>query len=208
MSNQEGKNGMEQKKGIRISFNAPVILTFSLLCLAALIAGMLTGDKTTTLLFSVYRCPLTDPLGYVRLFGHVLGHSGVQHLIGNLMFILVVGPLLEEKYGSVDILCVILITALVTGVIHCLLFPGAALLGASGVVFALILLSSFTGLQEGKIPLTFLVVALLYLGQEVYQAVFVADNVSNLTHILGGLVGALLGYLMSRHKLKASQTSW
>ena len=194
---------MNDRKGLRISFNSPVILGFALICLAALVLGRLTGDRTTALLFSVYRCPLTDPLGYVRLVGHVFGHAGVQHFIGNIMFILVVGPLLEEKYGSLDMFFVILITAVVTGAVHCLLFPGVTLLGASGVVFALILLSSFTGLREGKIPLTFLLVAALYLGQQIYEGVVVADNVSNLTHILGGLVGAVLGYLMSRNRLRA-----
>lgn len=54
------------------------------------------------------------------------------------MLILVVGPLLEEKYGSGAIASVIITTALVTGIVHWLLFPGTMLLGASGVVFACI----------------------------------------------------------------------
>ena len=75
------------------------------------------------------------------------------------------------------------------------------LLGASGVVFAFILLSSFAGFRDGKIPFTFILVALLYIGQQVYQGVFVQDNISNLTHILGGIVGAVLGYIMNKEKM-------
>lgn len=50
------------------------------------------------------------------------------------MLILVVGPLLEEKYGSANILFVILATALVTGIVNFIFFPYTQLLGASGVV--------------------------------------------------------------------------
>lgn len=151
--------------------------------------------------FSVYRSSLLDPLTYVRFVGHVFGHAGWEHFLGNIMLILVVGPLLEEKYGSADLLFVILATALVTGIANFALFPRIQLLGASGVVFALILLSSFTSMKEGEIPLTFILVAALYIGQQVYQGIFVNDNVSNLTHILGGLVGAGLGYVMNKDKI-------
>ncbi len=130
---------MAEKK-IKISFNSPVILGFTLFSLVALLLAQVTGGGTNDLFFSVYRAPLTDPLTWVRFFGHVLGHAGWQHFIGNIMLILVIGPLLEEKYGSGEVLFVILITAFVTGLLNFALFPQVQLLGASGVAFALILL--------------------------------------------------------------------
>ena len=45
-----------------IQYNSPVVLTFSLLSLGALLLGELTGGASTGLLFCVYRSPLTDPL--------------------------------------------------------------------------------------------------------------------------------------------------
>ena len=78
----------------------------------------ITGGVSTNALFSVYRSSLLSPLTYFRFFGHVLGHAGWEHFIGNIMLILVVGPLLEEKYGSANILFVILATALVTGIVN------------------------------------------------------------------------------------------
>ena len=63
----------------KLQYNSPVILTFFFLSLAALALGELTGGWTTFHLFSVYRSSLTDPLFYVRLVGHVLGHSGYAH---------------------------------------------------------------------------------------------------------------------------------
>lgn len=186
---------------IKISFNSPVILAFTIFCFAALIAGKITNDTTTNMFFSVYRSSLLSPFTYVRFAGHVLGHAGWDHFLGNIMLILVVGPLLEEKYGSSNMLFVILATALVTGIVNFVFFPRVQLLGASGVVFALILLSSFTSIKEGSIPLTFILVAVIYLGEQVYQGLFVQSNVSNLTHILGGFVGAGLGYVMNKYKM-------
>ena len=161
----------------------------------------MTGGKANHLFFSVYRSSLMSPLTYIRFVGHVFGHAGWEHFLGNIMLILVVGPLLEEKYGSANLLFVVLATALVTGIANFALFPRVQLLGASGVVFALILLSSFTSMKEGEIPLTFILVAALYIGQQIYQGIFVNDNVSNLTHILGGVVGAGLGYVMNKDKI-------
>ncbi|MBQ7859964.1 MAG: rhomboid family intramembrane serine protease [Faecalibacterium sp.] len=186
------------KKKLKISYNAPVVLTFVLLCFLVTLIGLLTGSRSTTLLFSAYRGSVTNPLTYLRLFTHVLGHSGLDHFIGNGMYLLLLGPLLEEKYGSATMLKVILATALVTGVVHCVLWSNTALCGASGVVFAFIVLSSFTAFKEGEIPLSFLLVAILYVGQEVSSGLLIADNVSNLTHIIGGVVGASAGYMLNR----------
>ena len=184
---------------IRIFCNSPVIIGFTILSLTALVLGSLTGGRTDLLLFSVYRAPLTDPLTYVRLFGHVLGHADWAHFIGNITLILVIGPLVEEKYGPLNLLFVILSTALLTGLVNYICFPHVRLLGASGVVFALILLSSFASMSERGIPLTLLLVAAIDLGGQIYDSIMVRDNVSNLSHILGGLTGALLGGVMNRN---------
>ncbi len=185
-------------KKLRIQYNSPVVLSFALLSLLALILGRLTGGWTTRALFCVYRAPLTDPLTYVRMVGHVLGHSGYAHYMGNMTLLLVIGPPLEEKYGSGRLLGCILFTALVSGLVQFIFFPGTALLGASGIVFMMIVLSSLAGMREGAIPLTLILVVLIYLGGEIVDAVTVRDNVSQLTHIVGGLCGAGLGFSMKK----------
>lgn len=199
-----GAGLMSEGKGklkFNVSFNSPVILGMVILCFAALILGKVTLGWTTNALFSVYRSSLLNPLTYLRFIGHIFGHADWNHFIGNIMIILIVGPLLEEKYGSSNILFVILSTAVVTGLVNFIIFPHAQLLGASGVVFAFILLSSFTSIREGSIPLTFILVAVVYIGQQIYEGLFLVDNVSNLTHIIGGIIGASLGYVMTKNKM-------
>ena len=187
----------EPKRRLKISFNAPVTLVYAALCVVATLLGQLGGDAVNALLFSTYRSSLLDPLTYVRFFTHAIGHTSWEHLVGNMGYILLLGPMLEEKYGSSTLVGVILVTAGVTGVLNSLLFPTTAIIGASGVAFAFILLASITDLRDGEIPLTFILVAVLFLGQQVLGAVFGGENVSYFGHIVGGLVGAGLGFLLA-----------
>ena len=186
-----------RKRVVRIQYNSPVVLSFSLLCLGALALGWLTGGWSTVRLFSVYRSPASDLLTYPRFILHVLGHSGYEHFIGNIMMILVIGPGLEERYGSRDLLLAILLTALVSGMVHWLFFPGG-LMGASGIVFMMIVMASLGGMRSGCVPLTLILVLVLYLGGEVLSGAALADDVSQITHIIGGICGAMLGLILRK----------
>jgi len=192
---------MSQRKGYRglkFEFNAPVTLGFVGICLAAMVANILTGGAANHLLFTVYSASFLNPLTWFRLVGHSFGHMDWNHLINNMMMILLLGPMLEEKYGSGDLAIVILVTAVLEGLVYCLLLPGQALLGASGVVFAMILLSSITRTRDDAIPVTFLLVAILYIGREVWQGLTLNDNISHLGHIMGGAIGAALGFALKK----------
>ena len=184
-------------KKIVIRFNAPVILAFALLSLLALLLGKWTDGAATYQYFSVYRASLSDPLTYVRFFGHVLGHADYEHYMGNMLLILLVGPGLEEKYGSGTMVWTIAVTALVTGLVHFVFFPGSVL-GASGVVFMMIVLSSFTAMRRGEIPITLILVVIFYLGGEIMDGLFKQDNISQITHIVGGLCGLVFGFTIRR----------
>ena len=181
-----------------IRFNAPATLTFALLALGALLLGQTFGSAVTMKYFCVYRASLADPLTYLRFFTHVLGHADYSHYMSNMLLLLLVGPPLEEKYGWKKMVWFMAATALVTGLVQFIFFPNSALLGASGIVFMMIVLSSLAGMREGAIPLTLILVVFIYLGGEIVDAVTVRDNVSQLTHIVGGLCGAGLGFAMKR----------
>lgn len=188
----------------KLQYNSPVILTFFLISLVSLILGVITAGQSTNILFSVYRAPLSDPLTYVRFFGHALGHADLNHFLGNMLLLLVIGPPLEEKYGSSTLLLGIMLTAFISGILQFILFPHAALLGASGIVFMLIMLASLSGMGNGKIPLTLIFVAILYLGQELYSIFFVQDNVANFMHIVGGACGTAFGFSIGKKRRRRS----
>ena len=133
----------------KFQYNSPVVISFFLISFAALVLGWLSNNWTTASLFSVYRSSFRDPFTYIRLISHVLGHADLEHFFGNMLMFLVIGPPLEERYGSRVLLTGILLTALVSGLLQIVLFPNSALLGASGIVFMLIMLSSLSGMEDG-----------------------------------------------------------
>ena len=55
---------------------------------------------------------------------------------------------------------------------------------------------------NGTIPTTLILVAIFYLGGELWDAIFANDNVSQLTHIIGGICGTILGFALSGKKRK------
>ena len=185
---------------LKIQYDSPVILTFALLSLCALLANYLTDGWANANLFSVYRASFADPFTYIRFFCHVLGHGDISHFFGNICLLLVLGPVVESRYGSWNVLLSIIITALVSGLVHFVFFPGSALLGASGIVFMMIFLSSISGIRGGNIPVSLILVAIIYLGQEVHDMIFVKDSISQITHIVGGICGIVCGALMARKK--------
>ena len=185
------------KQKWKINYNSPVILTYALLSLVIVGLGYLTGGMTTRAFFTLM--PNFSLTNLARMFTYVLGHANFAHFFGNFSIILLVGPLIEEKYGSKNLLIMIGFTAFVTALIQILLF-NSALIGASGIAFLLILLSPFTKRQAKTIPLTFVFILVMYLGREVFDAFVVRDNVSQFAHILGGLIGAGFGMILEPGK--------
>ena len=177
----------------RITYNAPVVLSFALL---AVIVQILPDDAK--LWFAAWP-EFHDARSYVGLVSHVLGHGNWDHLLANFTLILLLGPILEERHGSLSLLTMILITALVTGLIN-VAFTNTLLVGASGIVFMMILLASTANIRAREIPLTFIAVAVLFLGREIVNA-FREDNVSQLAHLVGGLAGAVFGFLSAPTRL-------
>jgi membrane associated rhomboid family serine protease len=109
--------------------------------------------------------------------------------------------MVEEKYGSKELFKMIIFTAFLTGFIN-ITFSNNALLGASGIVFMLILLSSFANVKHGEIPLTLILVVIVFMGKEIFSGLFIQDNIAHSAHIIGGLCGGVFGYLKNRKKLE------
>jgi membrane associated rhomboid family serine protease len=189
---------------MKIRYNAPVTLSFTLVAFLVLLLDSFAGMGLTANLFSIpgrSAFSFANPFHYVRLFSHVVGHVSWAHFMGNFAIILLLGPILEEKYGSTSILFMMAVTALVTGLLNVLFLP-TGLLGASGIVFMMILLVSFTNIRQGEIPMTFLLVLFIYLAGEVAKS-FDNNSISEFAHIVGGICGSLFGFIRPARSGKA-----
>ncbi len=190
----------------KLHYNSPVVLTYAIICTVLLMLNYLTaGWMNANLLASYGHASLLDPLTYVRAILHIAGHADWDHLFGNLILLLLVGPAVEERYGSSNLVIMILCNAVITAIIHGIFFS-TGIIGASGVVFMMIILSAFTNMQKGRIPITLILVSVMYLGREVFNALAApADGISQLGHIIGGFVG--LGFGIYYYKLKFSRSN-
>jgi len=174
-------------------YNAKVTLTMFFISLFVLLIDKLTKGKSTRLFFSTERASLLNPLTYIRFFTHILGHADFNHLSNNYLKILILGPLIEEKYGSFNYLIMILITALVVGILN--FIKGKTWLkGASSISFMLTVLSAFVNINAGKIPITFVLIILFYLIEEV-KNLTKKDHIAHDAHLIGGLCGAVFGFI-------------
>ncbi len=191
---------------MKIRYNAPVILTFSLACTAIYVVSQIVPSFGNLFIVPGNRTVFNFlSLDAFRLVSYTLGHASWEHLIGNLSIILLVGPILEEKYGSIRMFLMMLVTALATGVFNVLVLPWDSL-GASGVAFMLILLISITNVRQGEIPLTLVAIIAIYVTAQVIEGVKQMSQpnptVNVWAHLLGGVFGGLFGFLFAREKKK------
>ena len=192
---------------LRIRYNAPVTLTFALLCAVVLLIDQVSGGWLISNFFTLQPdFNAGSFLSWLRMVTYVIGHANWTHLISNFSFILLIGPVLEEKYGSLPILAMMVVTALATAFLN-LLLVRTGLLGASGIVFMLILLSSFTNIRQGEIPITFILIIVLYVVREFVNALTPNTGISQLAHIAGGIIGGAFGFLFSKAPATAAAAS-
>lgn len=176
-----------------LSYNSVIILSFFFISLFALILNYLTKGKSNILLFSSYRSSIFNPLTYLRLITHIFGHASWSHFMNNFLYILLIGPMIEEKYGSINLIIMILSTAVITGILN-ILFSKKRILGASGIVFMLIILSSFVNITTGKIPVTLILICIFYIVNEIISGIFKKDDISHIGHLIGAVCGFVFGF--------------
>ncbi len=181
---------------IRFHYNAPVVLTFCVVCVVVFVLNAVFNGALTPYVSISGRFDYRSWVDYLTLFTHCLGHASIDHLLGNLTLLLLIGPILEEKYGWKQMLWMMAATALITSVLNILLF-NEGLWGASGIVFMLVMLISFVNVQSGTIPVTFILILVLFVGRELYNS-FSDDNISQFAHIVGGIAGSLFGFVGKR----------
>ncbi len=193
------KNFFSNFSKIKITYNAPVTLTFAIISAIILLADSFLKN---TLIPALFTCPGStsvpafdskNVLDYFRIVLHIFGHSNWNHFLSNMAFILLLGPVIEERYGSALLALMMIITSFVTGVLN-VCFSPAWLLGSSDIAFMMILLTSFTTISKNKIPLSFILILILYIGRELSVS---GDNqsISTLAHIAGGICGSMFAFL-------------
>ena len=204
---------MAKKKfhlNLKVSYDAPVTLSFVIICAFFFLLNSFVIKSGA--LGKVLASPTTQagalpfivkqPLSYVRLLLHVFGSADGAGLITNLILVMLLGPAMEERYGSVIIGTMIFVSALFSGVLNAC-FCDESLVGAVPVVCMMIFLNSFMSFSKKTLPLSFAAVIVLFVFLEVFSG---AGAVRIIICIAGGLCGSLFAFLTSP-KVKAAKKS-
>lgn len=224
---------MGGKKSLALRYDAAVILTFCLVSFFVLVLDEF-ALKNSLIVQTFFSLPGTlsksaaelsaqlsetldkpvqnegvfnfqNPVHYLRLFFYLFGNKNLLQFLISFAFILPLGTQMEERYGSIAICVMILITTLVTGVLNACLIP-AVLCGAGAVVFMLILLCAITSLSKNELPISAIMIFVLYMGCELYLngAMDNTKVVSIFAKLAGGLCGSMFGFLSAPKARRAS----
>ena len=175
------------------SYNSKVVLSFFFICLVLLIIDYLTIHKLSKFL-ALKRGSIFNPMTYLRMITNSFVSKDWNHFRSNFIYILLLGPMLEEKYGSIALLKMMLITSVASSIIV-LIFSKKGALGASDITFMMIVLSSIVNIQGGKRPITLVLIILFYVADEVIkQILHLNDNISHLAHLAGAICGFVFGF--------------
>lgn len=202
----------KSKSKISVLYDAPVTVTFALIVIFVFLVdgAIFKGNLSAKYLLAPTAANGANPfsfkipLSYIQVLFHVVASVEQTALLSNVIIILLLGPILEEKYGSVIIGLMMVLSALLSGVLN----ASFCLVGSSGadsIVFMFVLLNSYLSVSKKKIPLSAVIVLILFISGE-----FFAKNpngfIGILVNIAGGLCGSLLAFLTSP-KARAAKKS-
>jgi rhomboid protease GluP len=186
---------------MKLVYNSPIVLSIAIICTVLFVLDYLLAGVVTAL-FALP--PELTVFEIYKTISYTLVHGSVEHLLGNLSIFLLVGPILEERYGPKVFLLMCVLTAVFTATLNVFLFD-EYLIGLSGVVFMMVVLASFTNVTGDQIPLTFVFVIILFVGKEVLNSMSL-DNVSQFAHIVGGVVGSFFGFYINKLRRTRAET--
>lgn len=199
------------KKGIgMVVMDAPLVLGFCGVCFVIQWISTNIYPGLNSKYFSMLplaSSSMLSPLFYLRLFSHCLGHASWTHLSGNLSIITIVGPTCEMAFGTWPLMVFMLLTAFSTGFVHyATILAGLqidrAVMGASGLLFMLLVLAPSRDHPEGKIRASFIFLMFFWVWKEFVGIVGAAnDGISHEAHAVGAVVGGLVGLLAKETSL-------
>lgn len=221
---------MAKKKNLKLLADSKTVLIFAAICSALFIFDAATpGLNLAQILFT---CPgnrdsfvrafdFFSPADYLKIILYAFGHSDVQEFFANLAILLLLGPVLEERYGSKMIALMTGISTLVTGVL-CVSLSPISLSGSSQIVFMMIFLTFLTERNRRSIKISWLALLCVYIFLEIsvnleskvifekehsMAAVFLIKNTPILFYIIGGSAGGIFGLLVRNKESTPKKTA-
>lgn len=165
---------MAKKNSLKFIFDSPVVLVFSVVSAVIFISDLILKLNLSE---KIFECPgaksvpafdFKSALSYVKLVIYPFGGENSTSFFLNIGFILLLGPVLEERYGSIMLALMIFITSLVGGVLTaCASTFGIS--GCGGIVFMMIILSVLSVFIKKQLPVSWIFIFALYLAFSLFS---------------------------------------
>lgn len=203
---------MAKKNSLKFIFDSPVVLVFSVVSAVIFISDLILKLNLSE---KIFECPgaksvpafdFKSALSYVKLVIYPFGGENSTSFFLNIGFILLLGPVLEERYGSIMLALMIFITSLVGGVLTaCVSTFG--IYGCGGIVFMMIILSVLSVFIKKQLPVSWIFIFALYLAFSLFSGKkisgfmpFMQNNVPVFIQLASGICGSLFGFFVCPKK--------
>ncbi|MDR3593949.1 rhomboid family intramembrane serine protease [Clostridium sp.] len=179
------------------------LLTYALIgvnIIIFLITAFLSGsifdiDINVLVAFGAKYNALIDQGEIWRLLTCAFLHSGLLHIACNMYSLYIIGPQIEQIYGTTKYLIIYIVSCITSSLLSYLMGPNSVSVGASGGIFGLMgALLAFAIIERHKIQKKYMssliqiIIINLFIGLSI-------KNIDNFAHV-GGLIGGItIGYV-------------
>ncbi|WP_051532848.1 rhomboid family intramembrane serine protease [Lachnobacterium bovis] len=195
------------KKKLDFVRRFPITVTIIMVCVVIFIVNNFIFDKNNYILIYKYFGLVENTIKnkeYYRLLTCFFIHFDINHLVGNMFILLLMGHRVEEVVGKLRFLLIYLFSGIVGSILEIIfitnfrVYNNYVSAGASGAIFGiigasivLILLESKKKIDISKKGIVFLAVFLLLIGKTTKTT-----NINNIGHITGLLSGLFITMLL------------
>jgi len=184
-----------------------VLIAINVLIMGFMAFENLSGETNSIMAtWAAYTPAIITEKEYYRLFTPMFLHFGIEHLFNNMLLLLFLGEIIEEKVGAVRYLAIYLLGGVLGNVLSMALdlrLPDSQMpisAGASGAVFALIGAMAYLLLiNKGRlagVTLTRLMILIVLSAWDGFRN----TNIDGAAHIGGLIAGFLLTALLTRRE--------
>ncbi|MBQ6029095.1 MAG: rhomboid family intramembrane serine protease [Treponema sp.] len=182
-------------KKFSYSFNYATIIVVAVNVLAFVLTGS-GRNRNFQYTFGLQPVLFLKARYYWQLFTYMFMHGSWSHLLGNMICLLFFGLYIERQLGSKEFLLFYSICGVFCGAVSLAVylffgFYGVLLVGASGAVYAVLLLFAVifprsTVFIMGMVPVPAPILVAIYAGIAVFEQAFgMNQGVAHMTHLSG-----------------------
>lgn len=170
----------------KLYFSAPVTISLIIISFIIFVSGL------------SFLCATHNRIDQ-NLILHIFGHSSFNHWFGNITLLAILGQSVEDKYGSITTLILVVLDAIIIGLAYCFLQP-VSCYGLSSVVYMFVVLNTFPSKKDDKISILTILIMVIFICPEIIGLIKNNDNIGHLAHLIAGLNGLIFGVILNTIK--------